>query len=191
MNRKILIGLTTLTLGAAAAAQAGHGHGRGNGYGYGHDRGDRDVARVVHVQPLVERVRYSVPVEECWDEQRVRRGGRGSASGAIVGGVVGAMVGSTVGRGDDRQVATVGGALLGAAIGSQVGERRDYRAPRREVRQYCEVHEETRWEERVVAYRVTYVYNGRRDVTRLGYDPGSYFRLADARDWEGSRTMTP
>jgi uncharacterized protein YcfJ len=186
MNHKILIGLTTtLALGAAAAAQAGHGHGNGNGYAYGHDRGDRDVARVVQVQPLVERVRYSVPVEECWDEQRVRRAGGGSASGAIVGGVVGAMVGSTVGHGDDRQVATVGGALLGAAIGSQVGDgRRDYRAPRREVRQRCEVHEETRWDERVVGYRVTYVYNGRRDVTRLSYDPGRYFRLADAREWD-------
>lgn len=178
MNRKILIGLTTLALGAAAAAQAGNGRGHDRDY---HDRG---MARVVHVQPMVERVRYSVPVEQCWDEHRVRRDGGGNASGAIVGGVVGAMLGSSVAHGSDRGAATVGGALIGAAIGSQVGDdRRGYREPRHVVRQHCEVRHETRWDERVVGYRVTYVYNGRRDVTRLSYDPGRYFRLADARRW--------
>lgn len=173
MNRNILIGLITLALGATATAQAGNG----NGHGRSHDRHRDDMARVLHVEPLVERVRYTVPVEQCWDEHRVRRDA--NAGGAIVGGVVGAMLGSAVGQDGHRGAATVGGALLGAAIGSNVGDNR----VRHSVRERCEVHHETRWEERVVAYRVTYVYNGRRDVTRLDHDPGRYFRLADARRW--------
>lgn len=169
LNHYILTGLVTLALGATATVQAGNGYKQ-------HDRGRDDLARVVHVEPVVERVRYSVPVEHCRDEHSVRR--EGSASGAIVGGVVGAMVGSAVGK--DRGAATVGGALLGAAIGSSVAS--DGRS-RHVVRQHCEVRHETRWDEKVVGYRVTYVYNGRRDVTRLSYDPGRYFRLADARRW--------
>lgn len=134
MNRNILIGLTTLVLGTAAA-QAGNSIGHAKAY----DRSDRDMARVLHVEPLIERVRYTVPVQQCRDEQRVSDGG-GKTS-----------------------------AIVGAALG--------------EPRQHCEVHQQTRWEERVVAYRVTYVYNGRRDVTRLDRAPGRYFRLADARRW--------
>lgn len=177
MNRNILITLASIALGASAVAQAGNGNG--HGYGYGRDRHQgRDMARVLHVEPLVERVRYSVPVEQCWDEHQVRR--QGNASGAIVGGVVGAMLGSAVGKDGNRNATTVGGALLGAAIGSNVGNGG---RERHSVRQVCEVHDEARWEERVVAYRVTYVYNGRRDVARMDHDPGRYFRLADARRW--------
>lgn len=175
MNSKLLIGLATVVLSAVAAtAQAGSGRDR---HDHDFDRG-RGYAKVLHVDPILERVRYSVPVEQCWDEHReVRRGG--AEGGAIVGGVLGAVIGNNVGRGSG--VATVGGALLGAAIGNEVA--RDGRGDRvrHEVVRRCEVRNEDRWEDRVVAYRVTYVYNGRRDVTRLAYDPGRYFEIGRVR----------
>jgi uncharacterized protein YcfJ len=98
MNHKILIGALTLALGAAAV-QAGNTTAQAKLRDYSEYR---DVARVLHVQPLVERVRST----------------------------------------------------------------------------------DSQWKERVVAYRVTYEYNGRRDVTRLDHDPGPYFRLADTRRWD-------
>jgi uncharacterized protein YcfJ len=82
----------------------------------------------------------------------------------------------------DRAAGTVGGALIGAAVGSEIArDRGDYRDGRREVVRRCETREEERWDHQVVAYRVSYVYNGRRDVVRLAYDPGRWFRVDDAR----------
>ena len=75
-----------------------------------------DYARVLDVTPLVERVRYSEPVEQCFEvarpERRVDRNGS-----TVLGGVIGAVVGSQFGAGDGRRAATVAGALLGGAVG--------------------------------------------------------------------------
>jgi hypothetical protein len=43
------------------------------------------------------------------------------------------------------------------------------------------VRYEERVERRVVAYRVTYELRGRRDVTRLAYEPGRYLSIGDIR----------
>jgi uncharacterized protein YcfJ len=183
MNNRILIGLATLVLGvAAASAQAGdrhrndhdHDHDRGRG----HDR-DRGYADVVRVEPILERVRYSVPVEHCWNEERAYR--QGPNGGAIVGGVLGGVIGSNVGRGSDRPVTTVAGAVLGAAIGSQIDRDNRDRRVRYETVRACEIRHEERWDRRVVAYRVSYVYRGRSEVVRLAYDPGRRFRVDDVR----------
>jgi uncharacterized protein YcfJ len=74
----------------------------------------------------------------------------------------------------------VGGAVLGAAVGNEIGKngRHDYREPRYEEVQRCSTRYEERFDERVAGYRVTYDYNGRRQVTRLPYDPGRYLRVA-------------
>jgi uncharacterized protein YcfJ len=180
MKNRILISALALALGATAGtAFADNGKHRGD-----RDRGyrDSDYARVVRVEPLVERVRYSVPVEQCWTEERVRSGSRsGNASAAVVGGVIGAILGNNIGHGDGRRAATLGGAVVGAAIGNEVGKsdgRRDYRGPRYEEVQHCRTRHEERFEERVAAYRVTYEYNGRRQVTQLPYDPGRRLRVA-------------
>lgn len=176
MNNKVLIGLTTLALGAASvAAQAGSSrHDRDRGRNH-----DQEYARVVNVEPLYERVRYTVPVEHCWNEQRVRGGHGTDRTGAtILGGAVGAIVGSSLGSGDGRRAATVGGALIGAVIGSELGRDGGYREVRHETVRRCDVREEVRHEERVAAYRVTWIYNGRREVSRLPYDPGRYLPVA-------------
>lgn len=174
---RILTGLATLALGAAAAtAQAGD---RGRGNAWGNDR-DRGYAEVLHVEPIVERVRYSVPVEQCWNEERIVN--KGPAKHVIVGALIGAAIGKHVGQvAGERTAGTLGGAVIGAAVGNEIGrDRGDYRG-RREAVQRCETRYEDRWDHQVVAYRVDYVYRGRRDVARLAYDPGRWVRIDDAR----------
>jgi uncharacterized protein YcfJ len=175
MNNRILIALGSLVLGGAAVtAQAGD-HDR-----YRHDR-DRDrYAEVVRVEPVIARVHYTVPVEQCWDEARVVRGG--SSRHVIVGALIGAAIGKHVGEiHGDRAAGVVGGALIGAGIGGNIDrDRGDYRG-QREVVRHCETRDEERWDDQVVAYRVSYIYNGRRDVVRLDYDPGRWFRVDEAR----------
>jgi uncharacterized protein YcfJ len=179
MKNRILISAVALAITAASgSALADNGKHRGE-----RDRGDRDVdyARVLQVEPMLERVRYTVPVEQCWTEERVHRESRPvNAGAALFGGAIGAILGNTIGRGDDRRVATLGGAVVGAAIGNELGkgDRRDYREPRYEQVQQCRTRYEERFDERVAGYRVTYEYNGRRQVTQLAYDPGRYLRVA-------------
>jgi uncharacterized protein YcfJ len=180
MNSKILIGAITAVL-AATSQMAVADHGRHRGWERSSYRGD-DYAPVVHVQPLIERIRYSVPVEQCWTEDRYReRRGDNRTGAAIVGGIAGAVIGHQIGHGDGRGVATVGGALMGSVIGSELARkdsRRDYYEPRHEQVQRCQTRHEERYDERVRGYRVTYYYNGRNHVTELPYDPGRRLRVA-------------
>lgn len=170
MNSRILATGAVLALAAVSQVSlAGDRHDRG------WDR-DRGYARVIDVQPVVERVRVSVPVENCWVEGR-ERGRTNSTSAAIVGGAVGALLGNNIGRGDGRKAATIGGALVGAVLGSEAAKRDNRYGPRYEEVQHCRTQYEEHFEERVAGYRVTYLHHGRRAVTRLPYDPGRYLRL--------------
>jgi uncharacterized protein YcfJ len=151
------------------------------------DGAEYDYARVVDVQPLVTRVRVSSPQRECWDETRYDERGygngplpRSSAGGAILGGVIGAVIGHQIGSGRGRDAATAAGAVVGAAVGSKQAERRGRYAampPREYTVQRCETRYQDQWEERNDGYRVTYVYNGRRQVTELPYRPGDRIRV--------------
>jgi uncharacterized protein YcfJ len=150
------------------------------------DRGAYDYAKVVDVQPLMTRVRVSTPQRECWDETRLEDRGygyggpRSNAGGALVGALVGGVLGSQIGSGRGRDAATAAGAVIGAGIGHEQAKRRNAanQAPPREYTvQRCETRYHDEWEERVDAYKVTYVYNGRRQVTELPYKPGDRIRV--------------
>lgn len=154
-----------------------------------------DYARVIDVEPLVSRVRVSVPRRECYVETRYEESypapraepPRGAAGQMILGSVIGAAVGNQIGRGDGRRAATVAGAIIGAAIGHDAAARGAGREPVRyggydpEPRSYpverCDTRYVESWEERVDAYRVTYEYYGRRYATQLPYDPGERIRV--------------
>ncbi len=65
------------------------------------------------------------------------------------------------------------GALIGASIGHQIAVQ--HTPPVRERIGYerrCSTAYETRYEERIEGYDVTYRYNGRLYHTRMPYDPG-------------------
>jgi uncharacterized protein YcfJ len=145
-------------------------------------RADSDYARVVDVRPRYEQVAVRVPVESCWRETEYEGGRRrGSNAGAsVLGGLVGAVVGNQFGSGSGRKVGAVAGAVIGSAVGSEIAANRagGFREARAYEVERCGVVEETRYEERIASYRVTYEYNGRRQVTELPYDPGRRLRVA-------------
>ena len=107
----------------------------------------------------------------------------------ILGSIIGAAVGNQIGSGDGRRAATVAGAIIGSAVGHDAAARRDARQSTdyrdayydNRGREYsverCETRYRDDWEERIDGYRVTYEYNGVRQVTRLPYDPGDRLRV--------------
>jgi uncharacterized protein YcfJ len=192
-KKKLAVSVLAASIAALVSGGAIAGDRYDNRYDARHDHVRYDdayeYAKVVDVQPLITRVRVSTPQRECWDETRVEGGGyrngplpRSNAGGALLGAVIGAAIGNQIGSGSGRRAATVGGAVVGAAIGSREADRRNaqYGSPG-PVREYtverCETRYRDEWQERVDGYRVTYVYNGRRQVTEMPYDPGDRIRV--------------
>ena len=196
-NKKFMVSLVAAAVAAASAgvsAQDQYGRHDQAPYDQGPDGqgqydGDAayDYARVVDVQPLITRVRVSTPQRECWDETRVdqRSNGasplpRSTAGGAVLGGIVGAVIGHQFGHGQGRDAATAAGAVVGAAVGARQAQRRAAYAsvpPREYTVQRCETRYRDEWQERTDGYRVTYVYNGRRQVTEMSRHPGDRIRV--------------
>jgi uncharacterized protein YcfJ len=94
--------------------------------------------------------------------------------------VIGAAIGNQIGSGDGRRAATAGGAIIGATIGHNRAVRRggyEPAPPREYTVQRCETRYHEEWQERVDAYRVTYLYHGRRGVTEMPYKPADRIRV--------------
>ena len=95
-------------------------------------------------------------------------------------------------HGRGRDAATAAGAVIGAAVGSTAGAAswRLCRGAAARIHR-CSVARRvttSQWEERTDGYRVTYVYNGRRQVTELPYRPGDRIRVRV--DVSPARVMT-
>lgn len=162
---------------AALADRFDRGHGKPH-------RGQPDYARVVDVDPITRTLTHRVPRETCWNEQvryEERVNSHRSATPTLVGGLIGAAIGNSLGRGhhkDNRAIKTVALGALGASIGNDLGRRSqgetrvDYRTEQR-----CERSYDTRHEDRVVGYDVTYRYHGETYRTRMDYDPGDRIKV--------------
>ncbi len=183
MHKPSLIALVTASSLFATVAEAG---GRYHG-GYDRDYRETDYAQVISSRPIYSQVRVSEPRRECWDERvtyrdSYRGGGRGSAfdntAGAVLGGVIGGAAGHQLSEGSGKQIATAIGALIGASVGSNAVRNSysrgddDYRE-RVAYEPRCRTVEDSRYEERIEGYDVTYRYNGRTYSTRMPYDPGN------------------
>lgn len=116
------------------------------------------------------------------------------STNALVGSVIGGVIGNQLGRGHSRSSrtgATVAGAIIGGAIGSET--RADVQRHRRNNRhqpqtqsrpiyetrpvERCKRVVESRSEQRLQHYNVTYRYKGRNFTTRLPRDPGNRLEL--------------
>ena len=135
-------------------------------------------------------VGYESPRYEHHEAYRSER--RHSSSGAVVGGLIGGVVGNQLGRGhssSSRTGATIAGAIIGGAVGNEAsGEVLRHRRPQTVRRQGAPIYEteeverckqvaESRLEQRVQHYDVTYRYKGRTFTTRMRRDPGSQIEL--------------
>lgn len=137
-----------------------------------------DRARVVSVEPLYETVSYAVPREECHLEEvrHARHVSHRSYTAPIVGAVVGGAIGNAVGhKKRNKQIGTVVGAVLGGSIGADIARRRHHHdhGPEYGFERVCRTVSDWHEEQRLLGYRVTYLYGGETYVTRMDEDPGS------------------
>ena len=130
---------------------------------------DQPVGRVLSTSPVVQQV--ALPSQVCSPERYVSRE-PSSGAGAIVGAIAGGLLGNTVGHGSGRVAATMAGVVGGAMVGNRVEGNGGTR-----VQDVDRCYNETRYEERTVAYKVVYEYAGRQYQTQLAYDPGEYIPL--------------
>ncbi|HET7844605.1 MAG TPA: glycine zipper 2TM domain-containing protein [Xanthomonadales bacterium] len=152
---------------------------------------DTDWARVVRVDPIVERYDQPVPRNVCYDQpveyyrpNYVYEPGyrRDTTGPAILGALIGGALGNQVGKGDGRKAATIVGAVAGGSIAANNARRRGGYVDRgyveQGVEQRCETRTEYRSEEQVVGYDVTYDYHGRIGHVRTDAHPGNRIRVA-------------
>lgn len=172
----------------ATPAMAGSRYGDGDGRYRDERDTTTDYAQVLSARPIYREVRVREPQRECWDEQVVYRedsydrGSRYSSNaertvGTVLGGVIGGAIGHQFSAGSGQQIATAIGAVVGADIARNRYDRDGYREPvRRERVAYeprCRSYEQTRYEQRIDGYDVTYRYRGQVYNTQMPYDPGA------------------
>jgi uncharacterized protein YcfJ len=164
----------------------------GSASAYQDDYGPQyDWARVVSVDPIIER--YDVPVNRdvCYEEpvqyyepRYAYRDGRhrDNTGATMLGALIGGALGNTVGHGDGRRAATIAGAVIGGSVANNNARRGGYYESggyvRQGSREVCDTRTEYRSEEEIVGYDVAYRYNGRVYHTRTDTDPGERIRVA-------------
>ncbi|MGH8529861.1 MAG: glycine zipper 2TM domain-containing protein [Nevskiales bacterium] len=134
-------------------------------------------AKVTRVEPIRVRRDISTPRQECWQEpvttQRRHVEGPGTTARTVVGALIGAGLGYGLGRRHrDGDYLTAAGGLAGAAIGANSAARDTRVVNETEYVNQCRTVHETRTEERIDGYDVTYRYDGQTYTTRMPYDPG-------------------
>ena len=131
---------------------------------------DGMVAQVRRVHPVIEQV--TTPRKDCEQVTVTRRRPErdGNVGGTVLGAVIGGALGNQVGRGGGRKAATVAGAVAGGYVGHEIDARHENGKLYRTTETRCKTVDETA--DKVVAYEVTYVHNGREYTTRMDHDPG-------------------
>ena len=144
-----------------------------------------EFGRVLSATPVLQQI--TAPRQICTLEKVLvpgQKSGAGAAVGAIAGGVVGSALGGS-GKGNGAA------ALLGMVGGAVIGDRFEEASPSyvQDV-QRCSVQNMV--ENRVVAYNVTYEFNGKAYTTQMPHDPGPTIalRLLPA-DAPATVSMTP
>ncbi|MGB0954528.1 MAG: glycine zipper 2TM domain-containing protein [Panacagrimonas sp.] len=145
-----------------------------------------EYAEVVSAQPKYRNVRVSEPRTECWDEAVTANTNPLSANqwlnqgtaGAVIGAIAGGVVGHQFGGGSGQDVATIAGALIGAGLGHKVANQNFHRSvqqttPTTIYEERCRTIENTRVEQRLDGYDVTYRFGGRLYHTAMQQHPGS------------------
>lgn len=130
----------------------------------------QEVGNVVSRTPIVQQV--AVPRQVCHQQPVVvqqQPSGAGGILGALAGAAIGSQFGGGSGRGAAMVAGTVGGALLGNSMEAQ--GQGGY------VQNVPQCTTQTTYENRTVAWNVTYEYGGRQHTVQMPYDPGPTIRL--------------
>jgi uncharacterized protein YcfJ len=136
-----------------------------------------EYATVLEAEPVVKSVRVVTPVEECWQE-RVRDHGDDDGVGLVVGAFVGGALGHAVGHHKkNKQVGAVLGSILGATVGNAVSTKKHRRRRHYRTEEFCEIVEQSHFEERIIGYDVRYRYNNSTYNARMDTDPGDTIKV--------------
>jgi uncharacterized protein YcfJ len=140
------------------------------------------TAQVLESRALYEVVEVSRPQEQCWEEESVvdrYSGDRGSKTPVIVSTILGGAIGNAVGHNKSNQrVGAVIGAVLGHSIGRDIMRRNEQPSSHEyQTVQRCKTVYHQHEEERLIGYRVTYLYNGEEYSVTTKTDPGDEIRV--------------
>lgn len=143
-----------------------------------------ETAQVVESRPLYQVVEVSTPQQQCREEEvLVDRYSDRPRSGTpvLLSTIIGGAIGNAVGHNKSNQrVGAVIGAMLGHSIGRDIIRRNDQStvgAQEYQTVQRCKTVYQRHEEERLVAYQVTYLYNGEEFSVRSDSDPGDEIRV--------------
>lgn len=152
-----------------------HGYDDDHYYERNHsDRGydNKQMARVVRVEPIYRTVRVSEPVRDCY-RSNDRHSRTNSYTSTIAGGIIGGVLGNQFGKGSGNTALTVAGTLLGGSVGRDLGQTS--RVGRHYQRdQSCHVTQRYHNEQQLDGYHVTYRYKGQTYSTQTDRHPGKY-----------------
>ena len=136
--------------------------------------------QVVSTTPVREAA--EVETEECQDRvvrQRYAVRDPNGYLGAAAGGTLGIALGSHIGTGGARTAAMVGGALAGGYLGRELQRGHQRTSGYNVVRRECKMVK--RPSERIVAYDVQYLHDGKLALVRLDHAPGPMLPLLDGK----------
>lgn len=129
-------------------------------------------AQVVSVTPVRQDV--NSPQQVCHDvvvNHTVPPKDQHNIAGTAVGAVAGGLLGHLVGGGKGNTLATVAGAVGGGYAGNRIEAAHNQGQVVSSVEHRCTTVNNPA--SQVVAYDVTYVYNGVTRTTRMDHDPGN------------------
>jgi uncharacterized protein YcfJ len=135
-------------------------------------------APVVEAKPVWQTVRIPVEHDVCWDEtvQQVVPARR-SAAPKILGAILGGVIGHQFGGGSGQDIMTAAGAALGASVAADQQYRNNPDGYRVSTERRCGTRTEYRQEERIIAWDVTYEFNGTLYNARMNEAPGDRIRI--------------
>jgi uncharacterized protein YcfJ len=137
---------------------------------------DAQYAQVVSVTPVRQVAGQTQQV--CHDEvvtRKVPPKDQHRIAGTAIGAVAGGLLGHMIGGGRGNTLATVAGAVGGGYAGNRIEASRQEHNVQSTVVHRCSTVESS--SSNIVAYDVTYVYNGVTRTTRMDHDPGNRVRV--------------
>jgi uncharacterized protein YcfJ len=146
-------------------------------------------AKVIHVEPVIQRSVTSTPVRQCNYEKPERhytdQRRKGSFGSTLIGGLIGGVIGNQFGGGSGKAALTFAGAIAGASIAnSRTSTSKHRRDPytrshahndshsHKQAIKRCKTTQRSQEIEHIEAYRVTYRYKGKTFVRTMDEHPG-------------------
>lgn len=137
-------------------------------------------AEVLAVKEVTETVK--TPREEC-QEVEVRKQApvkdEHRIAGTAIGAVAGGLLGSAIGSGRGKTVATVAGAAAGGYAGNKVQQNMQQKDTVATTETRCKTVYDTSLKHH--GYDVTYRLDGKQDVVRMAFNPGTQIPVKDGQ----------